>query len=239
MESKNFYVYEWYNIDDNTVFYVGKGTAQRYKVLSGRNKYFMHYYHKYNCDVRKVIENLTEAEAFQKECELIAFYQKQNQCFCNLTNGGEGVSGYKHTDKAKKRISETHKGKNNSQFGISLKERLDDRYEEFIKQRAINSLGKKNPNYGNNTLHNKYLNDKQLSKEKQSRSGEQNGRAVVIELYDESWNFIQRFNYIGECAKYLSDNYGFSNNAEVVRCGIRRSIKYNVPYKSFRFKKIQ
>lgn len=31
MERKKFYVYEWYNIDTNEVFYVGKGCGNRYK----------------------------------------------------------------------------------------------------------------------------------------------------------------------------------------------------------------
>lgn len=239
MESKNFYIYEWYNIDTNVVFYVGKGMNNRYKVLHGRNQYFLNYYNKYNCDVRKVFIGLTEQEAFQKEQELIEMYQKQGECFCNLTKGGEGISGYKHNENAKKKISETHKGSNNSQFGVSLKERLGDKYDDFIKQRSLSNKGKHNPNYNNHTLHDKYKRDKQLSKEKQGRPKEQNGHAVMIDLYDESWNFIQRFSYIGACADFLHKNYNFSANAEVVRCGIRRSIKYNVPYKGFRFIKIQ
>ena len=237
MESQNFYIYEWYNIDTGVVFYVGKGTNNRYKVLSNRNKYFLNYYNKYNCNVRKVFTELTEEEAFKKEQELIQFYQKQSQCFCNLTIGGEGISGYRHTKDAKHKISETHKGEQNSQFGITLKERLGDRYDEFIENRKSQFVGEKNPNYNNHTLHNKYKQDKQLAKEKQSRPKEQNGKATIIDLYDESWNFIKRFSYIGECAEFLHKNYNFSSNAEVVRCGIRRSIKYNVPYKGFRFKK--
>ena len=35
--NKKFYVYEWYNIDTNEVFYVGKGCGNRYKTTSRRN----------------------------------------------------------------------------------------------------------------------------------------------------------------------------------------------------------
>ena len=38
MENKNdFYVYEWFNIDTNEVFYVGKGRGKRYKEVKRRN----------------------------------------------------------------------------------------------------------------------------------------------------------------------------------------------------------
>lgn len=59
--------------------------------------------------------------------------------------------------------------------------------------------------------------------------------SVKIDLYTETMEFIKSFDYIGLCCKYLHDNYGFSNNAEVVRVGIRRSIKLDRPYKGFKF----
>lgn len=88
----NFYVYEWFNIDTGEVFYVGKGKGNRYKNVSKRNQYFINYYNKYKCDVRKVEENLEETIAFGLEIELIKKYQDIGQCKCNFTDGGEGVS---------------------------------------------------------------------------------------------------------------------------------------------------
>ena len=43
MGKKEFYVYEWYNTVTNEVFYVGKGTKNRYKNITKRNKYFLDY----------------------------------------------------------------------------------------------------------------------------------------------------------------------------------------------------
>lgn len=86
----DYYVYEWFNVDNKEVFYVGKGCKNRYKDLYKRNKYFKNYYNKYNCDVRKVKRNLTEDEAFKLEIELIAQYRKIGQAKCNIANGGEG-----------------------------------------------------------------------------------------------------------------------------------------------------
>lgn len=86
----DFYVYEWYNTDTNEVFYVGKGKGRRYKDVSNRNQYFLNYYNKHNCDVRKVKEHLEENMAFDYEIELIRKYKEKEQCQCNLTEGGEG-----------------------------------------------------------------------------------------------------------------------------------------------------
>lgn len=86
----DFYVYEWFNINTGEVFYVGKGRKNRYKSLSGRNKYFLNYNHKYNCDVRKIKKNLTEEQAFNFEIETIKKYWDIGQCKCNLSEGGEG-----------------------------------------------------------------------------------------------------------------------------------------------------
>lgn len=88
----NFYVYEWYNVDTDEVFYVGKGRNNRYKNTTERNNYFKNYYNKYNCNVRKIKENLEEQNAFDIEKELIKQYRKIGQCRCNITDGGEGAS---------------------------------------------------------------------------------------------------------------------------------------------------
>lgn len=87
---ENFYVYEWYNIDTKEVFYVGKGSGNRYKNIRQRNNYFLNYYNKHNCDVRKIYENMTEEDAFSVEIMLIDAYKKLNQCKCNIMLGGEG-----------------------------------------------------------------------------------------------------------------------------------------------------
>lgn len=85
-----FYVYEWHNRDTGEVFYVGKGSGYRYKSTKNRSPYFRRYYDKYNCDVRKVYENLSEPDSFKKEVELIKHYKSLNLAKCNFTVGGEG-----------------------------------------------------------------------------------------------------------------------------------------------------
>ena len=59
-----FYVYEWYNVDTDEVFYVGKGTGNRYKQTSKRNKKFQQYYENHECAVRIVKYFELEEDAF-------------------------------------------------------------------------------------------------------------------------------------------------------------------------------
>ena len=236
----NYYIYEWYNIDTGYVFYVGKGIDGRYKLStkSVRNKHFINYKNKYNCNVRIIYSNLKEDEAFKLEIDTIAKYKLINQCNCNYTNGGEGISGYTHSESTKRAMSETHKGEQNSQFGISLKERMGDKYDDWLINVNKNKNGSSNPNYNNNTLKIKYKENPQLALEKQSRKGIQNGMSTKIQLYDDNMNFVKEFDYIGLCCEYLHKNHGFSNNPEVIRVGIRRSIKFDTPYKGFKFIKL-
>ena len=66
-------------------------------------------------------------------------------------------------------------------------------------------VGELNPNYGNKTLHNKYLANKEYAKEKQSRPGKQNGRAKRCELkYNGA--VIGIFSYLRQAVYYLYDN---------------------------------
>jgi len=222
------------------VFYVGKGCGKRYKLStkSVRSKHFLNYKNKYNCDVRITHSNLKEEESFKLEKDTIEKYKSNNQCNCNYTNGGEGISGYIHSQETKIKISETHKGELNSQFGVSPKERMGDNYEDWLIKMSEVKMGSSNPNYNNDTLKIKYKENPDLALEKQSRKGIKNGMSTKIQLYDQNMNFLKEFDYIGLCCEYLHNNYGFSSNAEIVRLGIRRSIKNDVPYKNFKFIKL-
>ena len=97
MENK-FYVYEWYNVDTDEVFYVGKGCGKRYKEISRRNELFKEYYEKFNVDVRLLKENLSEEEAFYYEKYYVEEYKQNGQCSCNLAEAGYGGCNFVWTD---------------------------------------------------------------------------------------------------------------------------------------------
>ena len=66
-------------------------------------------------------------------------------------------------------------------------------------------VGSKNPNYGNNTLRLKYQNNKRLAKEKQSRSGGQNGKAKACQLFHLIDGLIGSFDFQRDAVNYLID----------------------------------
>jgi hypothetical protein len=112
MENK-FYVYGLYapgRVPE--LFYIGKGSGYRLTVhlgptLTGQNPYKDRVIKKYQgCYAKKLFENLSEQEAFDLEIKLIA----ESSGLVNLTDGGDGTSGHRHTEEAKAKMSKSKKG---------------------------------------------------------------------------------------------------------------------------------
>ncbi len=99
-----FYIYEWYNIDTNEVFYVGKGVYNRYRVKK-RNKLFNEYIKTHKCDVRIIEYYNDELMCFKREEELIDNYKKIGQCQCNCVFGGCGGVKTYWTKEMKEKMS--------------------------------------------------------------------------------------------------------------------------------------
>ena len=108
---KNIY-YIYKHTFPNGILYIGKGKHRRAYCLSNRNKYYNHLLEKYgNPNIEILLDNLCEEEAFNKEMETIKECKEKKFILCNLTNGGEGISGYSQSIEAKIKISKRHKGK--------------------------------------------------------------------------------------------------------------------------------
>ena len=149
---------------ENGKKYVGitsKPVDERWKNGFGyqKNTYFRNAIEKYtwNGFDHEIIESgLTEKEAKEKEVELIAKYK--TNCYrysnptygYNMTDGGEGICGYQHTEEWKIKHSQDMSGENNPHYGKSIKERLGDNgYEIWLKkQRELDRAGTNNPMYG-------------------------------------------------------------------------------------------
>ena len=93
-----FYVYEWYNVNTDEIFYVGKGTGNRYKQVSKRNEKFKDYYENNECAVRIIQEFENKNDAFAYENKRILELKALNQCQCNLDNGGTGGVNFVWTE---------------------------------------------------------------------------------------------------------------------------------------------
>ena len=109
-----YYIYLWFNILTNEVFYVGMGTGDRRFQTKQRSDLFKKYYEENDCAVRLVRTGLTEDEARQIEREYIA---ELNPC-CNQTKGGErtnekkiskALTGRQFSDEHRQHLSEAAK----------------------------------------------------------------------------------------------------------------------------------
>lgn len=105
---ERFYVYAWMR-EDGTPFYVGKGTGRRAWTQ--------------NCHIQRVPppgrvkilkDGLTDEDAREWEVDLISLLGRKDLgtgCLRNLTNGGEGISGYRFSDQSRAKMSAAHKGR--------------------------------------------------------------------------------------------------------------------------------
>lgn len=103
-----FYVYKWFNIKTNEVFYIGKGCNNRYKQTKKRNKLFKKYIQDNKCDVEIIEYFKNENDAFKSEHQLIVDFKKNGQCKCNLDDGGKGGCNFIWTKEMKKYFSENN-----------------------------------------------------------------------------------------------------------------------------------
>lgn len=132
-DERRYYVYGYIRLDTNSYFYIGKGTGIRYKRIDLRSNHFKNIINKVDCVVEIIKDNLTEKEALELECELIQQlvfeegytmefddYKDKNKNginhLVNNTYGGEGISGYRHTDETKKKC--VHYGEENGMYGM-------------------------------------------------------------------------------------------------------------------------
>lgn len=101
-----FYVYEWYVKDTGEIFYVGKGSGNRYKVTYQRNALFTEMIEKYNCESRIIKQFDNETDAFDYEKERIDQLKAIGLCKYNIHSGGAGGSSEYWTDKLREEYSQ-------------------------------------------------------------------------------------------------------------------------------------
>jgi hypothetical protein len=106
-----FCVYEHTRLDTNAIFYVGKGSHRRAYSKHRRNKHWNSVVAKAGgYSVRLVADEIEEDLSFLVEMERIDQLKRMGVKLSNQTDGGEGPSGYSHTDEAKRKIAEAQMG---------------------------------------------------------------------------------------------------------------------------------
>lgn len=118
-----YYVYAYKHPITMKPFYIGKGHADRAMFHSKhatsnyfKNKHFKHTILKIRRElsiepiIELIADHLLEADALQMEIKLIAKHGRKlfepNGILCNLTLGGDGISGYKHTVETRLKMSQ-------------------------------------------------------------------------------------------------------------------------------------
>lgn len=112
-----YYIYRHVRLDTNLPFYVGKGSNNRVYSKEGRNLHWHNIVNKVSYRIDFILKDLSEKEAFDKEKYFIKLYGRIDEMtgsLVNMTDGGEGRSGFKHSEKTKAKMSIASKGKKKS-----------------------------------------------------------------------------------------------------------------------------
>lgn len=167
---KDFYVYVYLDTRKEGEFVYGKlkFTHEPFYIGKGRDKrIFFHLYESSNTKskirfnkiksirksnvepiVYKLYENLTEADSLRIEKETIQIIGRKdlnNGPLINLTDGGEGESGWKWTDEQKKTLSNSLKNSKVFQEASRSEEnkrKTSESLKKFYKTNIHNSIGK-------------------------------------------------------------------------------------------------
>jgi len=106
-----FYTYAHYT-PEGRLFYIGKGQGDRAHAFYQRGSHWNNIVNKYGKPDIQILANWdTESEALSHEILLIECFRELGHDLCNKTNGGEGTSGYKHTEQQRENNRQARLGK--------------------------------------------------------------------------------------------------------------------------------
>lgn len=137
-----FYVYAHFRASDGNLFYIGKGTRIRAWSRHSRNRHWRAVVRKHGFVVHIIKDGLSEAQAFRLEELLI------RNCGVRLATyagGGPGTSGYRHSEQARRSMSEKRRGRKVSEETRALLSDLIRSNPEELARRAANFSGENNP----------------------------------------------------------------------------------------------
>jgi hypothetical protein len=226
-----FYVYRL--LSNGVTFYIGKGKrTENYDRVNYHLNYWIHNKNKKLTnkikklngvfDIEIVFESKNEQECLNLETQLILEIGRKN--LCNLTDGGEGVSGFNHSEETKQKISIWRKGKplsketcekiTQNKTGNKYKiKNLSSKIEEMYKvkniQEIADELNLSFPTVKNylveKGLYAYHKNRKMISEEtkiKKSILMKNKGNKPIIQ-YDKQGNYLKDFQSITEACSYL------------------------------------
>lgn len=139
-----YYVYQHRKADTNEIFYVGKGNRRRAWSCVGRNVLWKRTAKKHGFIVEFIADQIDEELSFLVEHEAIIKYKAIGINLVNMTDGGEGASGYKHTEEHKQAMKGNEFWKLVKQNGFKGKTHSDEQKAKW----SISRKGTTSPRKG-------------------------------------------------------------------------------------------
>lgn len=111
------FTYAHFKKSNDNIFYIGKGTKRRMRSVHSRSNYWKSTVAKHGFIVEPLAKWRTEHEAFEHEKFLIWCFRDMGINLVNITDGGDGVSGLRHSLEAKQKMSIARSGDRNHGYG--------------------------------------------------------------------------------------------------------------------------
>ena len=141
---QDFYVYTHKRKDTGAIFYVGKGKDKRSHSKRNRNTHWYNITNKAKgFDVDIVYTTNDEELVFLIEEELISVLKSRGVGLCNILAGGNGPSGYKHTEETKQIMREKASNRPGSFTGFSHTLEAKQKMREKALGKPSNFKGRK------------------------------------------------------------------------------------------------
>ena len=205
------YVYRHIRLDKNEPFYIGIGLNNDEKYIRAYDKKnrtsFWKNIAKFGYEIEILFDNLDSKECFEKETEFIRLYGRKDLgtgILCNMTDGGEGRSNFKHSKESLKKISESSKGRTHN---IGRKQSLETRIKRSDSLKGIKRSEETKQKYSKSKIGNKYWVGKHHTKESIKRISEKQkgiprpyACKKIIEC-DVNGNIIKKYNSIKEAVE--------------------------------------
>jgi len=168
MKELEYKIYGLKIIGEERIWYVGRTMTilstrwSKHKTnarLSNTNNYRSNWINKHKDEIEIVLIEggiKTKEEVCDREKYYIAFYREKFGSLVNSSDGGDGgCEGYKHTEEAKAKISNTHKGRKFSEEHIKnisnrfiseeTRNKLSETTKKYILENGNPMTGKKRP----------------------------------------------------------------------------------------------
>lgn len=199
-------VYRHIRKDTNVPFYVGIGIdTKRAYSKTHRNAHWKSIVSLCDYDVHILFDDIDHELAKEKEIEFISIYKRKSDggTLCNITLGGDGVTGIVHTEEAKKKMGAPNKGKVISEWH---RKRISEFHtgkivsKETKEKMSLSSAGEKHHSYGKTAS--------EETKEKMRASAKRGSNNKASKLTESNVIQIRSLHVNGQSMRSIAKQFG-------------------------------